>query len=362
MTLKDKIISEKPRETSGSRVSNRFSFQHHYALIKMIEFTDANKEFVMVFDYHDDIIVLNNISDPTKIDFYQVKSNEQQSVHYLSSKKLTDIDKKQKLSFLGKMIDNYNKFKEETNSLNFVSNKNYNFTLKAGVKTKTEKEIKLGDLGKSDLDTIKNDICEICWKKDNCDDDCESLIYFFVTDLEPKNYIPTVTGQIVDFFRRAGTNSIDATAARRTLISEIEIKNNSEEEIKDFADLLTIKSISSYEFASLIDQIKSISGLELEWPSVRERLLSEGYSFNFIKEIKPSLEKYYLERDVSSTSLDLEFKTKIREMINEISDSKLKSYIDPILKELKKRDSYDEYVFPDKILIGMIIIEVYSDD
>ena len=69
------LTKKKPRETSGASSANRFSYQVNWALSKLIELHKQGKEYLIVLDFHDDVLVADSEAAPTTIDFYQVKTS-----------------------------------------------------------------------------------------------------------------------------------------------------------------------------------------------------------------------------------------------------------------------------------------------
>lgn len=117
----DEILSKLPSDIGGSTADNGFSFQKNWALKKLLELEDSGESYTIIFDYHDDIEVLDSDEDAANIDFYQIKT----SVNYWQANKLcqkeTDSKGKAKKSYLGKLINHYLEF-EKTRDVYFVTN------------------------------------------------------------------------------------------------------------------------------------------------------------------------------------------------------------------------------------------------
>jgi hypothetical protein len=62
--LKQQLLDIKPRETSGARTANRFDYQDDWAFCQILELHEADDDYVVVFDYHDDVLVLDSATDP----------------------------------------------------------------------------------------------------------------------------------------------------------------------------------------------------------------------------------------------------------------------------------------------------------
>ena len=71
----DEILSKLPSDIGGSTADNGFSFQKNWALKKLLELEDSGESYTIIFDYHDDIEVLDSDEDAASIDFSQIKTS-----------------------------------------------------------------------------------------------------------------------------------------------------------------------------------------------------------------------------------------------------------------------------------------------
>lgn len=120
-------IQKVPREQSGSKTSNRFEFQEDWALLKLMELHETWSDYVMVFDYHDDILIMKNELSPTAMTFYQLKSKG--SGNWTLAKLTSRQEAKGEtnlLSIFGEMYNCKLTFPSNEVELNFVSNAKFN--------------------------------------------------------------------------------------------------------------------------------------------------------------------------------------------------------------------------------------------
>jgi hypothetical protein len=73
-SLKDQMTSQ-PRESGGSRASNRLDYQKDWALCHLLELHDTKTDYALIVEQHDDVAVLDSPQDPKRVDFYQIKTN-----------------------------------------------------------------------------------------------------------------------------------------------------------------------------------------------------------------------------------------------------------------------------------------------
>ena len=55
----DELASIHPKENAGAASSNRFEFQINCGLHRLLQLEKAHEDYVMILDYHDDIVICN---------------------------------------------------------------------------------------------------------------------------------------------------------------------------------------------------------------------------------------------------------------------------------------------------------------
>ena len=74
--LCNRLVNISPRETAGSRSTNRLDYQQDYAIFCLLELHTKGEDYRILLDYHDDIVILFPSEDPQDIHFYQVKTSK----------------------------------------------------------------------------------------------------------------------------------------------------------------------------------------------------------------------------------------------------------------------------------------------
>ena len=77
MSAFDSLIKERPRDIGGPIAENRLEYQLNWGLKKLLMLHEQGAPYTIIFDLHDDILVLDSDTNPTCIDFYQVKTTSQ---------------------------------------------------------------------------------------------------------------------------------------------------------------------------------------------------------------------------------------------------------------------------------------------
>jgi len=116
-----------------------------------------------LFDFHDDLAVLDNNENPSEIDFFQIKSKDRGN---WTTANLIKKEKKDNLSLVGKLYFNKIKFREYVRSLNIISNATFNVKLAEPKKNSILLEkILLSNLSKSEITKIEKVLKEEFKKK-----------------------------------------------------------------------------------------------------------------------------------------------------------------------------------------------------
>jgi len=295
MSLKDKISSIKPREKSGSLSASRVDFQKDWSLCKLIEIHRGGQEYVILFDWHDDLAVIYSESNPQSIEFYQVKGKKSGNwtlQDLLRGKK--GKDESILLSIMGKMYDCKIKFEKETVSLNFVSNARFQAGLESKKSSLPNDNLCLAELSSKNKAKVKQRL-----KKehgDGCEPELE-LIFLRVIDLSLNDSATHTQGKIVDFLRELYPDGkFNIASVYRMLFDEIKRRAANDKDITTYDDLVTKKGIGKSEFDRIIKATGIHKDFDQIWSSIEIELLQEKRSFQERKSIKQKWRELEIER------------------------------------------------------------------
>lgn len=103
-SLLDQLSEKSQCETAGADSASRFDYQKDWAFCRMIRKHIQGEDYLVAFEYHDDVVFLEPSDAPTLAEFCQVKTSSSPSPRRLSS--LTSRPK-DKDSILAKMVSNF---------------------------------------------------------------------------------------------------------------------------------------------------------------------------------------------------------------------------------------------------------------
>lgn len=109
------LLPLQPKERGGAMSSRGLLFQKHWALSLLLSEFQKGNDFIILFDYLDDVVLLRKIGDKETISFYQIKTKE------------TDIWNESKIckdncKILSNLFANYISYKAYIEDLKVISN------------------------------------------------------------------------------------------------------------------------------------------------------------------------------------------------------------------------------------------------
>ncbi|AMV35862.1 DUF4297 domain-containing protein [Planctomyces sp. SH-PL62] len=293
MSVKDCLVN-RPREASGAMAANRFDFQRDWALCHLFELQEGGKDYVLVMEHHDDVVVLDSPVDPKAVDCYQIKTADSHwsLTALLRPKKLKKAKGK---SILGKMYENCLVFKASVRSVNLVSNYPYRMDLKCGTKSDTKDTICLNELADEEADGVIDKIMnEHGLTAPPVFLDLAKLV---VTALSVHDHADHAKGKLVAFLERERPGiSIAVGPLYNTLYDELRRKANYEKQGLDYDGVLKHKAISRAQFTGLISKLREEKKFEREWPAIDAKLASEDVGFRELIQIRDACRLFEMER------------------------------------------------------------------
>lgn len=289
MSLIDLIITKEPRDRGGSRASNRLDLQKSWALCQLIELHRNGKDYLLVLELHDDVLVLDSSSDPKFIDFYQIKSKEDGKHWTLAA--LTTPRKGAKgplSSHLGRLYSNLVTFKDHTRTLNFVSNQAFQLSV-SGSASSTTQEACLSALTRD----LQRKIAKALRKEHKLDKDpeCSAITYLRFTPLSRDGHADQALANLTKYLDELHPDEKHATVPLfRTLVGEIVRRSNVE-----VPRSLSEKSISRPEFEEMLKKARPSSQLNEFLKDSIDFLIGEGMGWDGVRGLRSAIQTYEVE-------------------------------------------------------------------
>ena len=346
-------LFDSQREKAGSQTKDKYRYQYHWALYKVLTEHISRTEYAVFVEFHEDVVISDSLNS-TKAEFElnQVKTTSKNMSH----NELVKLKNKTKgTSVLSKLVSNVvdKPYASKIKDLNLVSL--YPFTLELSREGLKLDKITLDDLSESQLKKLKTAI----ENELGVGTALPKNLQFIVSDLSEKNYqndvIASISKLITEIHPGSYYNPIDIY---RILIDEINNKGVVTYDFAKWDELLSKKALTSVTINKVINDftnIKDEAKLHAEFNEIATEL---GLGTIIRKKLKTSFDRYRLARLGNSSVLQLEITNAIVELINnEITsgESDIKLLIEHVTDNLDKK--YKESFSNNEDLTGAIICE-----
>lgn len=258
MGLAEALISVPQSERGGEVAQRGFDYQTCWALSQMLEYELDGKNYVFIFEYHDDVLILDDESSPKDLTFAQVKTRES---HWTASI-LSNSTQKKPVSIIGKLFIHYKNFADHSPKLLFVTNASFNLCEQNGGKSSfSANEVK--DKYKTSFkQAIKDQV-----KLDDASIDL-SVMRFVQSSLSLEDHITHLKGKLCDFLSKKFGDSTNLSVNVLASLLERECRDKSKvksADIIDFEDLISRKGFSSQAFNGVLDSLNVSNSMKPDW-------------------------------------------------------------------------------------------------
>ncbi len=235
--LLEEMLKKPQRETAGADTNLRFDYQKNWAFCEMIKRHLEGADYLVAFEYHDDVVFMEPDEDPQKVDFYQVKTKKSSSNvtlgFYLARAKAKEG---RKPSILGKMYENFDGIGagHKVRTV-LVSNVQFSFCGSNSC---------AADLKESDVKKIKEKLTD---ELPVFDEDRLNNVYFLTTGVSLDAMRSFLMGEVSELFKMelGEGHGVNMHAWTRLVQDEINRKNNIDSEgISSTNDLKLTKCVN----------------------------------------------------------------------------------------------------------------------
>ncbi|MCB1075852.1 MAG: DUF4297 domain-containing protein [Simkania sp.] len=349
--LFEEIIEKPQREVSGSDSALRFDYQKDWAFCRMLELHIAGEEYLVAFEFHDDVVFLDSEGIPRNIDFFQVKTQKSPTPRKLST--LTS-KKKNGNSILGKLCQNIIGIcKDYSIKLFLVSNHPYEFSSTNVCANSLDEKYR-----KKITETIKEEFPEL-------NSNFIDSLYFYVSDIPLNNTQTYLQGQSLELFKkRFGENaSYNVFSWIRLIQGEIKRKNNfPSAQITTVEELKAKKCLGKSFINTSLDSIEKRHKNVPDMQIVNSELSQHGWSAIDLMRLGKAYPNAVADYQDPSNNECLKISQEIEALLtkynlNEVGVSKVLGKVYSDLQTSFKIPS----PYKDKMYITALILLIYNE-
>lgn len=286
------------REKAGSETFEKYSYQYHWALYRVINSHIQANEYAVFVELHEDVVVSDSLNaSKAKFEFNQVKTTKGKLTPYQLVHK-----KKNDKCVLGKLISSgFEKpFKDKITELNLVALNNFSLSLKE--EGLSLNKITLDDLSDTQFKELENAI-----KEEMGISTLPPNIQFIVPELSEKNFQNDVIASIAKLVSNLFPSShCSPVEIYRLLIDEVNRKGKVTYDFTKWDDLLSKKALTSITVTEVVNaftNIKDENKVEIEFQTI---CLELGLKSIKSKLLKRSFDRYRTKRISNSSTLQID--------------------------------------------------------
>ncbi len=362
-------MASRPRESGGSRASNRIDYQKDWALCRLLELHETPHDYALVVERHDDVVVLDSPVQPRRADFSQIKTKDSgswtlaQLLKVEKSKAEPGKKVEKKMSFLAKMFGNRIVCEGQDITASFVSNARFGLTLANGEDGSNRVEICFGELAVEDIAKVRKKLKEEHGLPD--EPDCGGFMFLRVSDLSLDDHAGHTKGKVAEFLeRRGGGEAVPVAAFYRTMFDHVKRKTNFEPEVTGFEDLLKRKAITRAEFQDILDRLPKPKSYETLRIEISGQLRHEGMAASTIMKVFDDWKRHEVERMSRKNTTLLAMIHAANEAADSVkaedAERGLREMIDVALARLAERKIQGAELYKTSYRIAVILMRLYE--
>jgi hypothetical protein len=300
MDLAQQLLTVRPRERGGEVAQRGFDFQSCWAASYILEYELKGDNYVFLFEYHDDIVVLNDEISPSIANFIQVKVSEND----WTLARLINQNKSNPVSTVGKLFMHKQNFNGHSIELTFITNAYFKFDRRTVIFGNELKDKDQAQIISKIKEQISSDITSEL--KD---------LKFVKTDLSMDDHSVHLVGKVNEFLEQYFSNGhkINSKALSEILVNECRKKSKlKSSNIKTFNELIQKKGIEKNFVTETLQNINNSASNEPNWVGACELFKTVGKSVIELIRAKAAFHSVAMKLN-NSASMELKFLNAVKE-------------------------------------------------
>lgn len=354
MSLAKKLESTPHREVAGSDAYAAFEYQLMFGVELLFENFDKLDDYAVLFEFHDDLVLLTGATTPTEIQFFQLKHTTRGNWTLArlrhNPKKAGSSQKVQ--SILQKLHGNVEAFGNHSKNAQVVSNA---YCTDFG-------QAKNSSFGTLDDDKKARLLSHIQSFYPNADDSCLSILGFRRTELEKTTCHELVKGRVHSFLQeKIGGDAFQLEACTNAIVTQCRLRNRTlATDVTGRADeIVAHKGISKADIETWLSEI-ALGRNAPDWNVVQPHI-GVSWGFSELNSIRLEYDSYKVEaldngNDAQNALVWLIRKTLEDEEVTE----PLSEYINSLILKNGLNSLANETGYSFNKLKAMVIYEIYK--
>lgn len=294
--LEEALVRAKPTEHGGSIASGRLNYQKDWTLCKLLELHSGGAPYLVICDYHEDVLILNRPLQPDALQLCQIKSRREGTRAY----NITDVTQRtggapKGRSIIGRLAANCHKFAAYATTGVLASSAGFNLPLNRAASSETLESFGFTELSPEAqsriLGAIERDLSlsGLAGVADN--------LTFVRATLSVADHSTHAKGRLTEFLEALYPGrSYQVGPLYRAIFDEIKKRSDFEGDCGTYEELRRKKGITREEFAGMLVCANTGVDPAAEWEAIRGRLNAEGMTWDRLEQLSAGWRSYEAER------------------------------------------------------------------
>lgn len=279
--LQNLLLNVPPREKTGGTIADRYDYQITWALCHMMELHQSGQDYLIVLEFHEDVITLDSVVNPSNIRFYQIKTRNGESWRISDLLRRKEATNGKLPSILGKLYQNKLNFPEHAEKLMFVSNLPVKAKRKTGA-TSAEDCLRCTDIDGPEFQKMIKSL-----KEEIGSDPSLETTFLGVSDISLADHETHARGKLSRFLEHRRPNGkFRIGAIYAGLIGELRRRNNFQGALGSIEDLGAKKGFSPGALEALLKTMGVDADYTKAWEQADQRLATEHADIKRVKAIR----------------------------------------------------------------------------
>lgn len=293
-TLAGALMSLPQGESGGIVASDRFDYQKDWTLCKLLELHESGTDYVVICEFHEDVSIVDHHSDPTKVTFYQIKTDDSKKWTVARLVRRSAGKKGLLPSILGKLCGKQLSVDSCTVLYRFTSNARYMIRSEDGSSLEASDVFTLAQIHKNELkkliDALSGEL------KEPLPSGLLASVQLEV-GLALKSHSDITTGKLATFVEKYAPGcSIHVSAFYRAILDEIRRRTSAPRPTSSFSDVCQLKGISRMAFDKMLsDAVQSVPS-DRTWSLVMQELTAQGTPLAVRADLDRGFRKYFIRQ------------------------------------------------------------------
>lgn len=301
-------LAKPQRETSGASTFGKYRYQYHWALQQALEAFAAKKEYALLIEYHEDVVLSDGLEPSTaRFDFYQVKN-------VAAALSIADIVRADTGgSILEKMLAIRNRVDTvRISSICLVSAVDFGHDIKHRDELDVLK-LKVADLHDTSIAKLNTALDGLVLPIMD-----RPLITFVRTTLPATFFEDNLVGAISGVVEKLYPGSLcNASSIYRALIDDLERKGCNPHDYGDWEDLLKHKALLSNDVERLFLQFTQVKDQTAHDKLLDELIDKIGQGILASQSLKKAARRYRIDRIGNRSTVQLDLQKKLSAAIEQ---------------------------------------------